>query len=337
MNQSLFQSKHIPLAALLVAGAAGLFVATGSSMGRGPSESRSLLIGTGWVTLAAMLIVMGYVLRKYAHRGRYSPEFKRKVEYAKLERADNRIRRLRQQINAGALPTAKRIREEAHRILKEEGVHRVNRAVVEPGPPGGDPWTVRIAPTEPLGRVARWMHVHAAYGTAFGFMLLMHSGAWPHSAFGWMLAGLGYLVAITGLIGIFLWALGPRWLTAREKDLSIEEATAFQASLVRKRTAALEELDAPLARRMKRLIGGSAPKAGRVRKALDELGKEAPDQVSDFQDLAALIAQERSVAAELRALRRVRASFMAWKLIHIPAAILLTGLVAVHVLSIWKY
>ncbi len=337
MNRSLFLSKHGPLAIILVVVFAALFVSSGAPFGREVVSDRWLLLATGWTTLALMLVVMAYVLRKYAHRGRYSPEFRRKVAYAELERADKRIRALRQKINMGALGTADGIEKEAQRILKEEGVHKVNRASVEAGPPGGDPWIVRIVPTEPLGRVARWMHVHAAYGTAFGFMLLMHSGTTPGSTFGWALAGLGYLVFVTGLIGIVLWAYGPRWMTAREQDLSIEEATAFQASLLRKRGAALDALDKDAAKKLRTLAGRQAPGATKVRSVVDELAAGAPAQRADFQDIAALIAQERTVATELRALRRVRASFMAWKLVHIPAAILLTGLVAVHVLSIWKY
>lgn len=337
MNRSLFLSKHGPLAATLVVAFMGCFVVLGAPLGREVESSRTLLLATGWTTLTMMLIVMAYVLRKYAHRGRYSPEFRLKVDYAKLESADKRIRALRQKINTGALGNARSIENEAQRILKEEGVHRVNRAVVEAGPPGGDPWIVRIRPTEPLGRVARWMHMHAAYGTAFGFMLLMHSGASPQSTFGWVLAGLGYFVFATGLIGIVLWAYGPRWMTAREEDLSIEEATAFQASLVRKRGEALGTLDKDAAKQLRSLMGRNAPKVDKVRSVLKTLAARAPEQGDRFQDIAALISQERTVATELRALRRVRASFTTWKLVHIPAAVLLTGLVAVHVISVWKY
>ena len=70
---------------------------------------------------------------------------------------------------------------------------------------------------------------------------------------------------------------------------------------------------------------------------LQELTRLAPERKAEIQDVVALLAQERAVTNELRALQRVRASFMAWKLIHIPAALLLTGLVVVHVVSIWRY
>ena len=342
MNQSLFRSKHGPLAALLVVAFAVASMAMGAPWGRQADSDRGFLLATGWAALLLMVVVMAYVLRKYAHRGRYSPEFRSRVDYASLDGAETRIRRLRQQINAGTLPTAKEIEVEAAKILREEGVHKVNRALVQPGPPGGDPFTVRIVPTEPLGRVARWMHVHSAYGTAFGFLLLMHAGTSPQSAFGWALFGLGYFVFATGLLGIALWAVGPRWMTRREKDLSIEEATAFQASLTRKRDAALDALDPQVARRMRALKKKPSPSAKTVQTLIAELTQNTTDEssslpASTLQDIAALIAQERVVATELKALRRVRAAFTAWKLVHIPVAIVLVGLVAVHVVSIWKY
>lgn len=342
MNQSLFRSKHGPLAAILVAAFAGFSLATSSPWGRQADSDRGFLLATGWAALTLMLVVMAYVLRKYAHRGRYSPEFRSRVDYASLDGAETRIRRLRQQINAGTLPTEKEINVEAAKILREEGVHKVNKALVKPGPPGGDPFTVRIVPTEPLGRVARWMHVHSAYGLAFGFLLLMHAGTSPKSAFGWTLFGLGFFVVATGILGIALWAVGPRWMTRREKDLSIEEATAFQASLTRKRDAALDALDPLVARRMRALKNQRSPSAKSMEALINELtqstpGASSPPAAGPLQDLAALIAQERVVASELKSLRRVRATFTAWKLVHIPVAIVLVGLVAVHVVSIWKY
>lgn len=337
MNTSLFRSKHAPVVAVLIAAFVALSRAWDAPFGRVPGAHRTFLLATGWAAVATLVIVMAYVLRKYAHRGRYSPEFAMRVDFAKLEGAENRIRRLRQRINAGALDSAKLIMSEANAILRDEGVHRVNRIVVEPGPPGGDPWTVRMAPAEPLGRVARWMHVHAFYGVAFGTLLFMHAGTGPLSGFGLVLAGLGYLVFVTGLIGIVLWSLGPRWLTRREKDLSIEEASALRASLRRKRVAALNEIDASVRTRLKALVGKPASDHARVRTTLRELTAVHTDRRGDIQDLAALIVQEQAVADELSALRRLRASFMAWRMVHIPAAILLTGLVAVHLLTIWRF
>lgn len=337
MNPTLFRSKHGPIAAGIVALFIALSFAWDAPFGRGAGGVRTFLLATGWTTLAMMLVVMAYVLRKYMHRGRYSPEFKMRVQYAALEKADNEIRRMRQKINAGSLGSAKAIEKEAKAILRKEGVHKVNRVLVEPGPPGGEPWTLRIVPTEPLGRVARWMHVHAFYGMAFGALLLMHGGPTPGSPFGWALAGLGYLVFITGILGIVLWAFGPRWLTRAERDLSIEEASALHQSLARKRAEAVASFDGDARKRVQALAGSRAPSASQVRGVLGELDTRSPGQLAPLQDVCALIAQERAVGKELRALRRVRASFMAWKFVHIPAAVLLTGLVAVHVLSIWKY
>jgi hypothetical protein len=70
---------------------------------------------------------------------------------------------------------------------------------------------------------------------------------------------------------------------------------------------------------------------------LDEIIHQLPERRVEIQDLGALIIQEMLVRQELRALQRVRASFMAWRIVHIPAALLLTWAVAVHVVSIWKF
>ncbi|MGK0218887.1 MAG: hypothetical protein ACI9HE_002383 [Planctomycetota bacterium] len=337
MNSTLFRSKHGPLALILVLVFVGLSLAWNAPFGRVPTTDRTFILATGWTTLTLLLVVVAYVLRKYAHRGRYSPEFRLKVDYAALEQADKGIQRLRQRIDARDITSAKAIEKEAAGILKQARTHKINRAVVEPGLRGGAPWTIRILPTEPLGRVARWMHVHVFYGTAFGALLLMHSGTAPQSSFGLWLTSLSYLVLFTGLIGIYLWAKGPSWLTAREHDLSIEEASALRASLRRKRTEALESFDEPLAGDLRTLAAGALPTEERLRLLLQDFTSRVPERATDIQDAFALIAQERTVLEELRALYRVRTSFMAWKFIHIPAALLLTGLVAVHVLSIWKF
>jgi len=337
MNTTLFRSRHSLLASIIVVGLFVIAQMSGSSFGRGPHSDRTFILLSGWTALVMLVVVAAYVLRKYSHRGGYSPERAFKVDHASLEKAENDLHRLQQRISSGALKTPALIGAEARKILKNAGVQRVNRVLVEPGSAGEDAWTVRMVPTEPLGRVARWMHVHVFYGTAFGAVLLMHSGFIPGSAFGRTLAGLGYLVFVTGLIGIFLWARGPRWLTAREHDLSIEEASALHASLGRKRAEAISVFSPKIAGQFNQLGGGLGVSASQQQVIIDGIHDQLPDRRVEIQDLGALIIQEMLVRRELRALQRVRASFMAWRIIHIPAALLLTGMVAVHVVSIWKF
>ncbi len=337
MNTTLFRSRHGLIAGIIVVGLLVFAQMSGISFGRGPHSDRTFILLSGWTALAMLLVVAAYVLRKYAHRGGYSPEKAFRVDHASLEVAENDLHRLQQRISSGALKTPALIVAEAGKILKNAGIQRVNRVLVEPGQAGEDAWTVRMVPTEPLGRVARWMHAHVFYGTAFGAVLLMHSGLIPGSAFGWALAGLGHIVFFTGLIGIFLWARGPRWLTAREHDLSIEEASALRASLGRKRAEAISVFDPEVAARFNQLGAGPGVSVSQQKVILDAIIHQLPDRRVEIQDLGALIIQEVLVRQELRALQRVRASFMAWRIVHIPAALLLTGAVAVHVVSIWKF
>ena len=70
---------------------------------------------------------------------------------------------------------------------------------------------------------------------------------------------------------------------------------------------------------------------------LRTLSAQHPDRADELRDLMSLVFQEQAIRRELKKLRRVRMSFMSWKLVHVPIAIVLSGLVVVHVLSVWKY
>ena len=48
-------------------------------------------------------------------------------------------------------------------------------------------------------------------------------------------------------------------------------------------------------------------------------------------------ASTRVLRSELRRLSRARFTMNAWRLIHIPASIVLLAVIAVHVLSVWLY
>ena len=336
MNTSLFRSRHAFVAAALVLGLLLLAFGLGTPFGRSPRSERSFLLLTGIVALALLAVVFAYVLRKYAHRGGYSPEFRLRVDYAALERAEQRIRGLRQRVNAGHLGSARDIVAEGRSILRREGVHRVCDLEVEPGTAATDPFVLRVVPTEPLGRVARWMHAHAYYGAAFGLLVLMHGGFVPRSGFGWMLALSSYTVTATGLVGIVLWATGPRRLTKRERDLTLEEARALSRSLRAKRDAALEEFEPEVRSGLSRLLEVPATPA-RVREILALQVERFPDRRRELESWTALASQEATVRAEWNALRRVHGSFTSWKFLHVPSALFLAVLLLVHLLSVWRY
>jgi hypothetical protein len=336
MNWSLLRSRALwPCLAVAVLATVGALL----PLGERPfaPAGRSFQLWSGWALALSFAVALAYVLRKYAHKRGYSPEFALRQPFEALDRAERRIRELRQRIVDRSLPDRAAVQAAADRILREEGVQRVNRAQVTAGAAGADPFLVRTVPAEPLGRMARWMHVHLYVGALFGLLLALHSRLSLDSFGAWGLGLLGALVWVSGAVGLVLWLQGPSRITARERDLSIEEAYALSESLTRKRREAVAALD-PVARaQFERLALAGAQARDLPARTLSTLADSHPEEREAHADLLVLLLQEQRVVAEVRALSRVRASIMGWKLLHVPAALLLAGLALLHVLSVWKY
>lgn len=301
MNGALFRSRHVAIGSALALGLVVWAIIDRNGDVLGGQPTRTFRFASGWAALVFMGIVMLYVLRKYAHRGGYSPEFLVRTDFAKIEVATRGLQRLEADRQGASAKELGRVRKEAAKIVRAAGGHRVMAARVEHDEAGA--LRVRIVPTEPLGRMARWMGAHVGYGVAFAGAVLVHAGVTSDSGLGGWLLGTSFVCVVTGILGSFLWAIGPRWLTEAERDLTIEEAYALDESLARKLRAAKKETDGP---------------------------------VSDA-DLRALTQQRALVKTELAALRRVRWKIMGWKLIHVPTALVLTALVALHVFVVLSY
>jgi len=337
MNRTLFLSRHLVIAGVIGVGLLLFGVLAGGGVGWGPEMDRGFALTSGWTALILMLIVMAYVGRKYAHKLGYSPEFRMKVSLPKLEAAEAGINELRQRIARGLFKDKKSVLQAARGVLVQAGVRKVNRALVEGSEDDPRSWSVKVVPTEPLVRNNRWMHAHLYYGLAFGLALVLHAGVLPSSTFGLGLGGVALLALLTGLGGIVLWALGPSWLTRRERDITIEQAHAISTTLKKKRMAAMEELPAELRARVKFLADKPKLTKEDLVAALQSGRTPDSEQRANFVDLVALLSQEVLVREEHRELARVRMSFMWWRYLHIPAAILLGLLVVVHVWTVMKY
>ena len=335
MNRSLFLSRHAAIFVAVVGSFVAYVVLTGHELGRVTGKPLFQVV-SGWATLAMMLAVMGYVLRKYSHKGRYSPEFRMKVDLATLERGDAAIAALRTRT---AAMSKRDIEREAKRLLKETGVWKVNRVRVEKAPLGTG-WNVQIVPREPLGRVAKWMHAHIYYGLSFATILWLHAGNPFGSSMGSLLAGLGYVTFISGVVGVFLWSTGPSRLTKAEFDLSVEEAFGLRETLEGKRITALKEFeggDPGVRAGLQKVVDAKKGARGVAERTLGDLRARAPDRADEIRDAVTLILLEHRVRDELTKLLRVRMSFMSWRLLHVPVAAVLCGIVALHVLSVWRY
>lgn len=335
MNKSLFRSWSA-----LVAVAAAAMVAYMATRGLAPvSESlpggRTARLVTGWSLLAAMLVVGGYLARKYMHKRGYSPEFRMRVPIAALERAQVRIAGVRRDVAKGTYADARAVRVAADHALRSEGVQKVLRVVVSPGGTGEPRFVLTTEKTFPLGRASRWIHLHLYAGVAFVILLWAHGATGLDSGLGAALLISGAIVATSGFVGIVLWAVGPAWLTRLERDLSIEEAFALDEHLVRKLDASATAIGEPLAGRV-RALGRTSPDTKAATSLLAEAGAD-PARRLLVEDALVLAGQRARVGAELRKLTRARLAFQAWRIAHLPFVVVLTILVGLHLWTVWRY
>jgi hypothetical protein len=174
-------------------------------------------------------------------------------------------------------------------------------------------------------------------GLATGVVLYVHGGGTFESPMGAILNGLTLLIILTGVLGIVLFALGPRWMTRAERDMNFEEAFVLARSLkekIKEAYAALPENQVTEFRSAERSRSTSVVVQ---QTALMKIVELDPQSEKDLQDVMVLVGQRRRILQDLRQASRVRLLINAWRLVHIPATILLMGFVAVHVFSVWWY
>lgn len=333
MNTTFFRSWYLVLSLVLVA---MFFVLEGFL------DRADFLNLSGWVGLILMVIVMAYTLRKRLYQLKLSPETRSRVPLKKLERAEARLNEVRNDIRRGALKSRREIEPLVRRILREEKVARVLRVeVVEPEKTSSrrrvDPFVLHVGPTEPLGRVSVWLRAHLYLGLAFAVIVWLHGGGSLDSPMGLALNVLSLIVVVTGIAGIFLFSLGPSWITEKEKDLPYEKAFVYRQSLTEK----IEGLAESLVPSTRKLCLEMAHDPRRVPAGIQELrtlsSSLEPGSRKDVQDLLVLLTQRERVSRALGEVWRIKFAINFWRLVHIPASVLLTGVVLAHVYSIWRY
>jgi hypothetical protein len=337
VNLTLFKSRHAFGALLLVAAFAAWPAIGDFGLGARRGSRTDYVLWSGWTALAAMLAVTAYSARKYVHRFSGSPEFRLRATARSLERAEARLNDLRADVLRGKVRARSDAEALARRALKEEGAGRVLRAEVVDGPAEGPRFVIRVFPTEPLGRVATWLHVHAWYGLASGVLVWLHGGASFGSPLGAALNALTLTVILTGVLGILLWAAGPRWMTAREKDFTFEDAFVQNRSLKRKIAAARAKLEpATLALFNDAVVVPSGFREAATRAAAGAATLPPPSRTA-LMDALVLAGQRRRVQTELSRLATIKFWINLWRAVHVPATILLLGAAVVHVLQTWRY
>jgi hypothetical protein len=196
----------------------------------------------------------------------------------------------------------------------------------------------------PLRTAQQWLQLHIYGGVIALTCVIVHAGfAWPNGAMGKWLLWLSVWTVATGLLGVFLQKWIPRVIR-----------TGLQVEAL---AARIPELTAQLAGEADRLISGGAPalisayqaqirpalqrpapawayvvdvQAGRTRlsSALDALERVSGDR-ERLHDLRAIAIQKTELDVHLSLQRALRA----WLWLHVPAAIVLIGLMAVHIFA----
>lgn len=329
MNKTLFLSGYAVIATALVAAFYGWYAAKGMST--------TYLLWSGWSAFALMIIVTLYSLRKYMHQLGISPEMRHPPALANLEKAESRMNELRQQILKGSVTAKSDVEKLARNILKEEGVEKTVRIEVEKGPAGSSPFVVRAFPTEPFGRVAKWLHAHIYLGLASGALVWLHGeGSWD-SFLGTAMNGLTVLVILTGIVGAFLFALGPAWISRNEKDLTFEESFILNQILQGKLDDVYSSLDPESLALFRAAAKSGSDFDQKAKQVSESLSQKDPASKSALQDVLVLLGQQHKISQNYQRLSRIRFWMNAWRAVHVPASIVLLGTVVIHIVAVWWY
>lgn len=199
----------------------------------------------------------------------------------------------------------------------------------------------------PLGTAQRWLQLHI-YGSVLATVLVfVHVGLrLPAGTMGWSLLGLALWTAGTGLLGVYLQKALPLVLT---RNLQVEVIYERAPDLLRKlvvdadavMSGASEVLDGAYRSEIRPLLQVPRPQwshvmdpqGGRSRQ-LEPLAQLAPyvegadrDRLSDLETI---VKDKLDLDTHLSLQRALRY----WLVLHVPPAMLLLGVLAVHVIAV---
>ena len=364
MNATLFRSPHFFWATGICVGFVVYLFVIDASIGAREGSDVDYVLWSGWTALALMVVAMLYCARKYMHKRAYSPEMKKRVPMDVLERTDRRLNEIRRKIAQGFLSSAKEISNLANRVLVEEGASRVIKIVVKEGDESkGEPrFDLQAVPPERFGRMTVWLHIHCFYGLASGVLVWLHGGGSMDSLLGIAMNVLTAIVVVTGIVGWFLFARGPTWFTRAETDMNFEETFVLNQSLSEKIETLFEKFEPPakpdgseedgpsvadwekerdaiaeVRSELRRVAKSRANVAAKLEKSVETCVARKPEFEALIQDAAVLIGQRARMRAGLAELNRIKFWMNVWRAVHVPASILLFGIVILHVWAVWWY
>jgi hypothetical protein len=208
------------------------------------------------------------------------------------------------------------------------------------------PWRRRWN-ARPLGTARRWLRLHVYGSTLATLFVVLHIGwQWPAGTLGWLLLGLSIWAGVTGLLGVWLQRTVPRLISRRLTVEAIyeriphlvrvlnEEADALMKSapetLARAYTTEVRPvLAAP--RPSLAWLTGTAPDITAAAAAIDRMRPFAGGAERErLTDLASVLQDKADLDAQFSLQRLLRG----WLLFHVPPAMALIGVLAIHVAAV---
>ena len=208
------------------------------------------------------------------------------------------------------------------------------------------PWRRRWR-TKPWGTAQRWLNLHI-HGSVLAFLfVLIHAGLRvPSGTMGWLLLLLSFWATATGLLGVWLQTTVPRMMAQR---LTVEAIYERIPELLRALVAEADALMAgapetlarayageirpvlETARPSMQWLTGSDPAAAKSAEPLNKIRKFIGDaDRTRLDDLESILHDKLDLDAQLSFQRVLRG----WLVLHVPAAMLLISLMAIHVLAV---
>ncbi len=199
----------------------------------------------------------------------------------------------------------------------------------------------------PFGSAQGWLQFHL-YGGVFATVLVwIHMGfRWPGGVFGWLLFLLTMWTTMTGLLGVFLQKWIPRLIVSNLRvealyDRIPDMVKRLQAEADRVTANASEMLARVYQADVRPLLANATPswsylfdmRGSRDQQMgpLAHVGQFlADDEKVKLEDLRAIFGEKTELDAHMSLQRALRL----WLWLHAPPAMLLMGLLAVHIAAV---
>ncbi len=207
----------------------------------------------------------------------------------------------------------------------------------------------RVATRLRVGRTETWLHIHLGIGALFLVLVLVHSGLHlPQGVLTWWLFLLSLWVVASGVVGWALQQWIPKSLSGLETEVLYERIPSLCRDLQERAALLAATCQEPVRLLHERLF---EPELRQPRRRFRYLIDKSGGRNLQWREVAYLAAvldeAETERLEEIETIVRTKIELDVhytlqpllrwWLVLHLPAAVALTGLVVVHVLTVVYY